>query len=122
MNDNNTSTVRANVSKYIVEYLDKTKTSKAALGKKLGVTATSINRWIDCVCAPDIDLLSKISEVINVSVLDLLGIGSEPELTPEGIKLIKEYTTNSSFKNLVDRYLSDESFKNSIDYIVNLKN
>lgn len=115
------NTARANISKYISNYLNETKMPKAQFGKLFGVSATSVTRWIDCVCAPDIDLIPKISEVLNVPVTELLGIESEPTLKPDDIKLVKEYAANIPFKDLVNRYFNDESFKKSIDYIVSLK-
>lgn len=111
---------RASISKYISRFLDESKMSKAAFGKLFGVTATSVTRWIECVCAPDIDLLPKISETLDVSIPELLGVGSEKPLSPSEAKVIKEYSSNMSFKQFVDLYMSDEHFRKSIDYIVSI--
>lgn len=113
-------TPRASISKYISQFLEESKMSKAAFGKLIGVTPTSVTRWIECVCAPDIDLLPKISEVLDVSIPELLGVGVEKPLTPSEVKVVKEYSSNMSFKEFVDLYMSDEDFRKSIDYIVSL--
>lgn len=118
---NNVSAVRASISKCISEYLQKTGMPKAQFGKIFGVSATSVTRWIECVCAPDIELIPKLSEVMNVSIPELLGSEADPALKPEDTKLIKEYAANIPFRNLINRYLSNEKFRESIDYIVSLK-
>lgn len=119
---NNDNAVRTSISNYISSYLERTKMPKAQFGKLFGVSATSVTRWIECVCAPDIELIPKLSEVMNVSIPELLGAESGPALKPDDVKLIKEYAANVPFKDLVNRYLNDESFRKSIDYIVSLKN
>ena len=118
---NNENEVRASISKCISEYLEKTGMPKAQFGKIFGVSATSVNRWIECVCAPDIELIPRMAEAMNVSIPELLGSKSDPDLKPEDAKLIKEYAANIPFRNLVNRYLSDGKFRESIDYIVGLK-
>lgn len=121
---NETNNVRVSISNHINKYLEESKCSKTEFGKKLGVSRTSVDRWIACVCSPDIELLPKLSEVINVSIPDLLGVEtiSANTLNPELTNLVKEYIASMSFKELVNRYMNDESFKKSIDYLVNIKN
>ena len=118
---NNVSAVRAGISKCISEYLEKSGMPKAQFGKIFGVSATSVTRWIDCICAPDIELIPKLSEVMNVSIPELLGSEADPALKPEDAKLIKEYAANIPFRNLVNRYLNDDKFRKSINYIAGLE-
>ena len=119
--DNNENAVRKSISKYISEYLKKTNMSKAKFGKIFGVSATSVTRWIECICSPNIELIPKISEVINVPIQELLGVSEARDYKPSEVRIMKDYSSNMEFKDLVDRYMSDESFRKTIDYIVGLK-
>lgn len=120
---NETNSVRASIARHLNEYFDNNKGAKTEFANKLGVSRTSVDRWTDCICAPDLELLPKISEIINVSVSELLGVDiiSSKALTPELTNIVNQYLDNAAFKNIVDRYLKDESFRKSIDYLVSLK-
>lgn len=121
---NETESVRRSIAEHISRYLQESKCSKADFGKKFDVSRTSVDRWISCVCAPDIELIPKISKEINVSVPDLLGIEdvSSSSLTPELTELVKEYLSEENFRNLVKRYRNDDRFRQAVDYIMSLKN
>lgn len=70
----NNKTIKESISKQIQKYLNEAKMSKTSLSELLGVTRTSINRWINCICASDIELFPKICEVLNISIFELLGL------------------------------------------------
>lgn len=68
--------------------------SKTSLSELLSVTRTSINRWINCICAPDLVLFPRLCEVLNM------------------------YYNNMKFRHLINRYRSDETFRNELDKVL----
>lgn len=116
----NNKSIKESISKQIQIYLKKTNITKTSLGEALGVTRTSINRWINCVCAPEIELFPKLCEILEISIFELLGLSLEDHLTKDEIEILHLYASSINFRILIDRYRSEESFKNEIDKIIEL--
>lgn len=122
MNNNIKFSAKDNIQKCIKDYLEKTNESYVKFAKALGVSDTSVKRWVNGVCSPDIDLLLPICEHINVSIFELFGLSTnEDNLTNDEVQLLKLYAGSLDFKTLVNKYRSDSSFKEHIDYLVNLQ-
>ena len=111
---------KANIQKNIKEYFDRTNESYSQFAKAFGVSNTSVKRWINGVCSPEIELLPYISEYLGISILELFGLPTPNPLSPDEIQILRLYKSNSDFKILINQYHSDPKFKEHIDYIVHL--
>ena len=111
---------KANSQKNIKEYFDRTNESYSQFAKAFGVSNTSVKRWINGVCSPEIELLPYISEYLGISILELFGLPTPNPLSPDEIQILRLYKSNSDFKILINQYQSDPKFKEHIDYIVHL--
>lgn len=89
--------------------------TQKSLANELGVTQTSINRWLDGKCLPDISLWLKLCNIMNISIFSFLGINNSNSLSLRESEIIKSYQEDLSFKNFIDKYFSDEKFKTTID-------
>ena len=111
---------KANIQKNIKEYFDRTNESYSQFAKAFGVSNTSVKRWINGVCSPEIELLPYISEYLGISILELFGLPTPNPLSPDEIQILRLYKSNSDFKILINQYQSGPKFKEHIDYIVHL--
>lgn len=50
---------------------------------KLNITAQAVSKWENDVSAPDISVLVEISDILGVTLNELLGKGAETSLVPE---------------------------------------
>ena len=114
----NNKTIKESISKQIQKYLNDTKMSKTSLSELLGVTRTSINRWINCICAPDIELFPRLCEVLNISIFELLGLSIEDHFSTNEVEILNMYYNNMNFRHLIDRYRSDKTFRNELDKVL----
>lgn len=89
--------------------------TQKTLANELGVTQTSINRWLDGKCLPDISLWLKLCNIMDISISTFLGIDNSNSLSLRESEIIKTYQEDLSFKNFIDKYFSDEKFKTTID-------
>lgn len=94
--------------------------TQKTLAAELGVTQTSINRWLDGKCLPDIALWMKLCNIMNISISTFLGIDNSTSLSVRESEIIRYYQENLSFKNFIDKYFSDEAFKTTIDSLSTL--
>ena len=94
--------------------------TQKTLAAELGVTQTSINRWLDGRWLPDISLWTKLCNIMDISISAFLGIDNAKSLSPHETEIITKYQEDLSFKTFIDRYLSDENFKKVIDSVANL--
>lgn len=51
---------------------------------KLNITAQAVSKWENDVSAPDISVLVELSDILNVTLNELLGKQAETHLVPEG--------------------------------------
>ncbi len=89
--------------------------TQQTLANELGVSQTSIQRWLDGKCLPDISLWSKLCIIMKINISTFLGIDNSNSLTLRESEIIKSYQEDLSFKNFIDKYFSDEKFKTTID-------
>ena len=85
---------KANIQKNIKEYFDRTNESYSQFAKAFGVSNTSVKRWINGVCSPEIELLPYISEYLGISILELFGLPTPNPLSPDEIQNLMQYKTN----------------------------
>ena len=60
------------IGKFIVELRKKKKMTQEELGNKIGVTDKTISRWETGKYMPDISLFKPLSEILDVSINDLM--------------------------------------------------
>lgn len=113
-------TKREYVCNYINEWLKANHMTNKAFGEKVGVSDVSVNRWRTGVCAPDINLLPNVCEVMGVTINELMDMNCG-SLTPEQISFINKYNDDESFRNLVNSYRDDDEMRLALDYIIRLK-
>lgn len=93
-----------------------TKYSQSSLGKALGVSQTTVARWLERKCLPDISLWPALCEIMDITVAQLLKLDtSSSSLSHKESQLLNIYQNDLSFKSFIDKYLTDEAFKKTID-------
>lgn len=113
--------LRENIIKYLkIWYNSQEIYNQTTLATELGVSPTSIQRWLDGKCIPDISLWVKLCDIMNIRITTFLGIDNLTFLTSRESEMIKHYQENLSFKNFIDKYFSDETFKTAIDSLSTL--
>ena len=61
------------IGEYIIKYRKSQGLTQGEFGKLLGVSAFAVSKWERELCYPDISLLADISNLIGISVDELLG-------------------------------------------------
>lgn len=89
--------------------------SQNSLGKKLGVSQTTVGRWLDRTCLPDISLWPALCAIMDMTISHFLKLEDSISLSHKETQLITTYQNDLSFKSFIDKYLSDEAFKRTID-------
>ena len=67
------------IGKNIAKYRKAKGLTQEELGAKLGVTNQAVSKWESEVSMPDVMLLPKIANALNITLDDLYGIVNEPE-------------------------------------------
>ena len=67
------------IGKNIAKYRKAKGLTQEELGAKLGVTNQAVSKWESEVSMPDVMLLPKIANTLNITLDDLYGIAKEPE-------------------------------------------
>lgn len=113
--------VKNHICSLIDNWLTNSKTyNNVSFGRELGLSDSSVKRWRKKVCAPDISLLPKICEIMNISISTLFGLNGSSELTLEEKELLKIYQVNPEFKSLVNNYIKNEEFRIAVNSITKL--
>ena len=121
MNPSNDINLKENIIQNLqIWYKSQKIYTQKTLAAELGVTQTSINRWLDGKCLPDIGLWIKLCNIMNISISSFLGIENSSSLSLRESEIIKYYQENLSFKTFIDKYFSDETFKTTIDSLSTL--
>lgn len=114
------SNVREKISFKIQRYLKEKNISKAQFGRMLGVTATSVNRYIKMECVMEIELLPKFCQLVNISLYDIFSLPEE-KYSQEEKDLINTYRKDKNISLLLKEYEKDSELKRTIDYLLFLK-
>ena len=61
------------IGEYIIKYRKERGLTQGEFGELLGVSAQAISKWERELCYPDIFLLTDISNLIGISIDELLG-------------------------------------------------
>lgn len=118
--ENNEPNIKDNICSYIDNWLTNHKEyNNASFGKLFGISNTSVIRWRNHECIPDINLFPKLCNIFGISLSSFLGVDDITESNNEK-ELVIRYRSNPPFKSFIDKYLLDEKFAEFINSIVNL--
>ena len=113
--------VKENILKNLINWFNtQTIYNKVSFSRALGVSIQSVTRWLTRVCLPDTSLWFKLCEIMNISIVEFLGLDQKAMLSQTETNLINNYKNDLSFKSFIDRYFSDENFKRTIDSLATL--
>ena len=62
------------IGKNIAKFRKQLNLTQEELGEKLGVTNQAVSKWESAVSMPDVMLLPKIAEALNITLEELYGI------------------------------------------------
>lgn len=62
------------IAEYILKYRKEHNLSQGEFGALLGVSAFAVSKWEREICYPDIFLLPDLSNILGISVDEMLGI------------------------------------------------
>ena len=65
------------IGKNIAKFRKQLNLTQEELGEKLGVTNQAVSKWESAVSMPDVMLLPKIAEALNITLEELYGIAKE---------------------------------------------
>jgi len=121
MNPSTNTNLKENIIKNLQTWYKSQKIfTQKTLAAELGVSQTSINRWLDGKCLPDIALWVRLCDIMNISITKFLGLDDSNSLSLRESEIIRYYQENLSFKSFIDKYFSDEAFKTTIDSLSTL--
>ena len=61
------------IGEYILNYRKRHGLTQSELGKLLGVSTQAVSKWERELCYPDIFLLADISDLIGISIDEMIG-------------------------------------------------
>ncbi|MDL2286985.1 helix-turn-helix domain-containing protein [Eubacteriales bacterium OttesenSCG-928-G02] len=73
--------IRDNIRGNLEHYLNLKGMSQKELAEKLGVSQSAVTCWIKGKNSPDIEVVAKICDIFNISVIDLFGTDGKDEKT-----------------------------------------
>lgn len=90
-------------------YRENRKFSQKEFAEKIGVSNSRVSNWEQGINRPDVDLLKKICEALNVSPSELLDIHLDTEeLTEHEKQLIRNYRVKTDLQKAVNILLDVE--------------
>lgn len=120
MTEHNDLDLRNNIQTRIKKFVDDNDIAFSTFAKALKLSDTTVKRWYNGVCLPDINLLPSLSKYMNISISQLLGIDINLDLPDSQLELLNMYATNETFKNLVDKFRDDNEFRATISSLLKL--
>lgn len=91
----------------IAKYRKAKNLSQRELAKLIGVSNTRVSNWEQGTHRPDVDILSDICNVLDVSPSELLDIHlSTDEFTERERRIINAYRTHTDMQKAVDTLLN----------------
>lgn len=86
--------------------------SQKDFAEKIGVSNSRVSNWEQGINRPDVDLLKKICEILNVSPSELLDVHLDTEeLTEHEKQLIRNYRMKADLQKAVNILLGLEESK-----------
>lgn len=79
---------RKNVQRNLVHYLSLNKINQKELAEQLNVSQAAVTNWIKGKNSPDIETVTEICAILNISLHALFGIADKNEYTETERKMI----------------------------------
>ncbi len=102
---------REYVCQYIDSWMKENDVSNRKMAEALNVSDVSVRRWRLGECAPDLNLLEKVCDFMDISIAELLGQEKTQVLSKSEKELIYLYRKDKDFKAVAKKYKNDENFK-----------
>lgn len=96
---------RDNIGDNIKFYLNKYGMTQKDLADRIGTKPGAVSKWINKTQAPDVELMPKVCEVLNISLEDLFGIKSDTILSNEELELLKAYKEHPEAQDAIKTLL-----------------
>ena len=112
--------IRDHIKIFLNQWQKDNAVSDHAFANAVGVSSASVRRWKLGKCIPDIDLLPKVCDFMNVSILDFMGLNETTCLSQKQIQILTKYKNDKAFHNLIDKYISDTEFQSALDTFIKL--
>ena len=80
--------VKSSISKHIQKYLNDNNIFKLQFGKMFHISHTTVNRWINELCVPELELFSSLCELLNVTIYEFIGIEVPYKFTETQLEII----------------------------------
>lgn len=97
---------RDNIGDNIKFYLNKYGMTQKDLADRIGTKPGAVSKWINKSQAPDVELMPKVCEVLNISLEDLFGIKSDTILSNDELELLKAYKEHPEMQESVKKLLN----------------
>lgn len=97
--------IRKNVQINLKYYLKIKKISQKELSKKLNVSQSAVTNWIKGSNSPDIEMVAKICDILDISVNQLFGTEKTNEYTINEKLLILHYRNRPEMQLAVNKLL-----------------
>lgn len=93
----------------LISYMEKANINQVQLAERLGISKGTVNNWARGNNSPDVDMVPKICQVLNISILDLYSPTKfeSPEITKKSPSAAEaapgeEYITLEASNRLLD--------------------
>ena len=80
--------VKSSISKHIQKYLNDNNIFKLQFGKMFHISHTTVNRWINELCVPELELFSSLCELLNVTIYEFIGVEVPYKFTETQLEII----------------------------------
>lgn len=92
--------IRDNIAENLSFYLKERNITQKELATKLGVVQSAVTNWIKKDNAPDIEMVAKICDVLQITLNDLYGINNSDYSEIEK-RIIHQYRNNPEIQGAV---------------------
>lgn len=94
--------IRENVKRNLGYYLSLKEISQKELAEKLSVSQSAVTNWIKGKNSPDIEVIARMCDVLDISVTDLFGTDGIDQYTDHEKKLIERYRIKTDLRKAVN--------------------
>ena len=101
--------IRDNVKRNLGYYLSLRGLSQKELAERLDVSQPAVTNWIKGKNSPDIEVVAKICDILEISVSDLFGKDEEVRASDIERKVLEQYRKKPELQQAVNILLGVES-------------
>ncbi len=116
----NQTNIKENICKNISRAISSGKIKVSELAKACNLSITSVARWRDGQCLPDVNLFPTICKLLDISLYEFLGLVPDNNLSNNQQDILHIYSSDDNFRNLIDKYRQNPEFRETISQILKL--